>query len=92
VPVVGEPGLRLDNETVLIYFYLRYERYWLGRGYWSDIVKHSRTVSRLIWFHVPLRLSPKTPEEVQSGQSERSVKEMSKVMAEKKMALDLLYG
>ncbi|KAJ3521112.1 hypothetical protein NMY22_g12448 [Coprinellus aureogranulatus] len=69
-----------------------YERYWLGRGYWSDIVKHTRTLSRLIWFHVPLRLSPKTPEETESCQAQRSVKEITKVMAEKTMALDLIYG
>ncbi|TEB37921.1 UPF0187-domain-containing protein [Coprinellus micaceus] len=92
------PNIMLTVLGVVIGFVISYrassgyERYWLGRGYWSDIVKHSRTISRLIWFHVPLRLSPKTPEEVQSGQSERSVKEMSKVMAEKKMALDLLHG
>ncbi|KAJ2932541.1 hypothetical protein H1R20_g4565, partial [Candolleomyces eurysporus] len=69
-----------------------YERYWLGRGYWSDIVRNSRTLSRLIWFHVPARLSPKTPEEVQSGQPQRSAQEVNKVMAEKRMALDLIYG
>jgi predicted membrane chloride channel (bestrophin family) len=70
----------------------RYDRYWLGRGYWSDIVRNSRTLSRLIWFHVPARLSPKTPEEVQSGQPQRSAQEVNKVMAEKRMALDLIYG
>lgn len=69
-----------------------YERYWLGRGYWSDIVRNSRTLGRLIWFHIPARLSPKTPEEVQLGTSQRTVKEMTKVMAEKTMALDLIYG
>ncbi|KAL5510942.1 hypothetical protein ACEPAG_4699 [Sanghuangporus baumii] len=34
-----------------------YDRYWLGRVSWSDIIKNSRTLSRLIWIHVPLRFA-----------------------------------
>ncbi|KAF5317118.1 hypothetical protein D9611_003507 [Ephemerocybe angulata] len=92
------PNIMLTVLGVVIGFVISYratsgyERYWLGRGYWSDIVKNSRVLSRLIWFHVPARLSPKTPEEVQAGQQQRTVKEMKKVMAEKSMALDLVYG
>ncbi|KAF9445947.1 UPF0187-domain-containing protein [Macrolepiota fuliginosa MF-IS2] len=69
-----------------------YDRYWMGRTCWSDVIKNSRTMGRLIWFHVPPRLSPKTPEETETGRSKRSVGEMKKVMAEKKMALDLVEG
>ncbi|EDR01137.1 uncharacterized protein LACBIDRAFT_312458 [Laccaria bicolor S238N-H82] len=69
-----------------------YERYWLGRTYWSDVIRNARTLGRLIWFHVPPRLTPKTPEETQSGECKRSIQEMNKVMAEKRMALDLIDG
>ncbi|KAF6748700.1 Bestrophin, RFP-TM, chloride channel-domain-containing protein [Ephemerocybe angulata] len=70
------PNIMLTVLGVVIGFVISYratsgyERYWLGRGYWSDI----------------------TPEEVQAGQQQRTVKEMKKVMAEKSMALDLVYG
>ncbi|KAH6897922.1 Bestrophin, RFP-TM, chloride channel-domain-containing protein [Coprinopsis sp. MPI-PUGE-AT-0042] len=69
-----------------------YERYWMGRTYWSDIIRNSRTLGRLVWFHVPARLSPKTPEETQSGRVERSPQELNKVMSEKRIALDLIHG
>ncbi|KAF7331535.1 hypothetical protein MKEN_00032500 [Mycena kentingensis (nom. inval.)] len=59
-----------------------YDRYWMGRSAWSDVIRNSRTVSRLIWFHVPPRLSP--------GALQRSPQEHAKVMAEKRMALDLV--
>ena len=49
-------------------------------------------MGRLIWFHVPPRLTPKTPEETQSGECQRSIEEMNKVMVEKRMALDLIEG
>ncbi|TFK25391.1 UPF0187-domain-containing protein [Coprinopsis marcescibilis] len=69
-----------------------YERYWLGRTYWSDIMRNSRTLGRLVWYHVPPRLSGKTPEEVQAEKLLRPVQELNKVMAEKRMALDLIHG
>ncbi|KAH9477665.1 UPF0187 protein [Psilocybe cubensis] len=69
-----------------------YDRYWTGRTCWSDVIRTSRTLGRLIWFHVPLRLSPKTQQETQSGQLDRPQKELNKVMAEKRMALDLVEG
>lgn len=69
-----------------------YDRYWMGRTCWSDVMKNTRTMGRLIWFHVPARLSPRTPAEVESGQMKRSVGEMKKAMVEKKMALDLVEG
>jgi putative membrane protein len=64
----------------------------MGRTCWSDVIRNSRTLSRLIWFHVPPCLTPKRPEETQSGQLQRSTEELNKVMAEKLMALDLVEG
>ncbi|KAF7984786.1 hypothetical protein HWV62_11778 [Athelia sp. TMB] len=49
-------------------------------------------MGRIIWFHVPPRLTPRTPEEISSGTIKRSKEEMAKVMAEKRMALDLIEG
>ena len=48
----------------------------------GDVVRNTRTLSRLIWFHVPLRLTLKTPEESASGKVNRPVSELNKVMAE----------
>jgi len=48
---------------------------------------------RLIWFHVPLRLTPKTADELAKPVApSRSKEEVETVMAEKRMALDLLEG
>lgn len=69
-----------------------YDRYWMGRTCWSDMVRASRGMGRIIWFHVPPRLTPRTPEEISSGTIKRSKEEMMKVMAEKRMALDLIEG
>ncbi|KIK00193.1 hypothetical protein K443DRAFT_679370 [Laccaria amethystina LaAM-08-1] len=69
-----------------------YDRYWLGRTYWSDVIRNARTLGRLVWFHVPPRLTPKNPEETQSGECQRSIQEMNNVMAEKRMALELIEG
>lgn len=35
-----------------------YDRYWMGRSAWGDLLRHCRTLSRLTWYHVPLRVSP----------------------------------
>ncbi|KDR72660.1 hypothetical protein GALMADRAFT_252832 [Galerina marginata CBS 339.88] len=69
-----------------------YDRYWMGRTCWSDVIRNSRTLGRLIWFHVPLRLTAKTAEEIQSGKTLRPEEELNKIMTEKRMALDLLEG
>ncbi|KAF4616911.1 hypothetical protein D9613_008399 [Agrocybe pediades] len=66
-----------------------YDRYWTGRTCWSDIMRNSRTLGRLVWFHVPLRTGPKAadpPNEVQDLEVKR------KVMNEKVLALDLIEG
>lgn len=64
----------------------------MGRTGWSDVIRSSRTLGRLFWFHVPPRLTAKTPEEIQAGLLQRSTQEMNKVMSEKIMALDLIEG
>ncbi|KAJ7260876.1 Bestrophin, RFP-TM, chloride channel-domain-containing protein [Mycena haematopus] len=69
-----------------------YDRYWMGRAAWSDVIKNARSMGRLIWYHVPPRLTPKTAEETISGKVIRSSQELTKVMAEKRMALDLVLG
>jgi len=55
-------------------------------------MRNSRTLGRLVWFHVPPRLTAKTEEEIKTGQLQRSPEEQNKVMAEKRMALDLIEG
>ena len=70
-----------------------YDQYMMGRAAWSDVVRHTRTLTRLIWFHVPLRLTPKTAEELSKPVvPPRSKEEMETVMAEKRTALDLSEG
>ncbi|KAJ7041137.1 UPF0187-domain-containing protein [Mycena alexandri] len=59
-----------------------YDRYWMGRAAWSDVIKNARTYG-------PPYL---TAEETISGQVMRSSQELNKVMAEKRMALDLVLG
>ncbi|KAL5493058.1 hypothetical protein ACEPAI_4506 [Sanghuangporus weigelae] len=61
-----------------------YDRYWLGRVSWSDIIKNSRTLSRLIWIHVPLRLGKDSPH--------GELNQAEKCMQEKQLALDLIEG
>jgi len=70
-----------------------YEQYLTGRTAWSDVVKNTQSLTRLIWFHVPLRLTPKTANELAKPVAPlRGKEEVEAVMAEKRMALDLLEG
>jgi putative membrane protein len=64
-----------------------YDRYWMGRIAWSDIIKNSRTLSRLIWFHVPLRTKAASPTDATDTNAAETAKQ---VMAEKRVALDLI--
>ncbi|KAJ7206054.1 Bestrophin, RFP-TM, chloride channel-domain-containing protein [Mycena pura] len=95
-PVI--PNVMLTVLGVVIGFVISYramsgyDRYWMGRAAWSDVIKNARTLGRVIWYHVPPRLTPKTPEETASGKVIRSVQELNKAMAEKRMALDLILG
>ncbi|KAJ4490273.1 hypothetical protein J3R30DRAFT_3693838 [Lentinula aciculospora] len=69
-----------------------YERYWLGRTAWSDLMKTSHSISRLIWYHIPPCKTPRTSEERSIGEWKRPEQELLDVMNEKKMALDLVEG
>lgn len=95
---IAIPNIMLTVLGVVIGFVISYralsgyERYWMGRSVWSDIIRNCRTAGRMIWFHVPARLSPKTAHEVEIGHVERSSEELLKAMAEKRMALDLVLG
>lgn len=88
-----------SSEGVVIGFVLSYrvccgyDQYWMGRTAWSNVAKNIQTLSRLTWFHVPLRLTPKTPQELaQPVAPWRGKEEVEKVMSEKRMALELLEG
>ncbi|KAJ7098967.1 Bestrophin, RFP-TM, chloride channel-domain-containing protein [Mycena epipterygia] len=82
------PNVMLTVMGVVIGFVISYramsgyDRYWMGRTAWADVIRNARTMGRLIWYHVPPRLSP--------GAGVRSPQELGKVMAEKRMALDLV--
>ncbi|KAH8831446.1 Bestrophin, RFP-TM, chloride channel-domain-containing protein [Flagelloscypha sp. PMI_526] len=95
-PVI--PDIMLTVLGVVIGFVISYravsgyERYWNGRSAWMEIIATSRSLGRIIWIHVPARLTPKTEEEIRSGEVKRSRTEIVQAMAEKKMALDLLKG
>ncbi|EJU00158.1 UPF0187-domain-containing protein [Dacryopinax primogenitus] len=64
-----------------------YDRYWMGRTAWSDVVRNSRTISRLIWYHVPPRLAPPKDADIRI-----SMQEAELVLEEKKIALDLVQA
>lgn len=74
------------------FLFVSYDRYWMGRTAWGDVIRNTRTLGRLVWFHVPLCLTVKTPEEARTGQLNRPVSELNKVMTEKRMAMDLIEG
>lgn len=59
----------------------------MGRTTWSDVLRNSRTLSRLIWFHVPLRVTPESKDGQKDGDPEDIAKQ---IMAEKRLALDLV--
>ncbi|CAK5262402.1 unnamed protein product [Mycena citricolor] len=88
--VLQIPNVMLTVMGVVIGFVISYragsgyDRYWMGRTAWTDIIRNSRTMGRLIWYHVPPRLSPS------DAPHQTSPQESAKVMAEKRMALDLV--
>ncbi|KAF8523929.1 hypothetical protein BU17DRAFT_63572 [Hysterangium stoloniferum] len=59
--------------------------YWWGRCAWSDIVKTSRTMSRLVWIHVP----PKINKPIDAN-DETPRDEIGQAMREKRIALELI--
>ena len=63
----------------------------MGRTAWSNVAKNTITLSRLIWFHVPLRLRQKTEQErAKSVAPLRGKEEVETVMGEKWIALEML--
>ncbi|KAJ6566616.1 Bestrophin, RFP-TM, chloride channel-domain-containing protein [Mycena capillaripes] len=92
---INVPNVMLTVMGVVIGFVISYramsgyDRYWMGRTAWTDVIRNARTMGRLIWYHVPARLTPLAPGET-TANSTRSTQERAKVMAEKKMALDLV--
>ncbi|KIK53285.1 hypothetical protein GYMLUDRAFT_49464 [Collybiopsis luxurians FD-317 M1] len=92
------PNVMLNVLGVVIGFVISYramsgyDRYWQGRSAWSELIQHSRTLGRLVWYHVPPRLTPRTNEEIATGLMNRTSSELMKVMAEKRMALDLILA
>ncbi|KAL0573005.1 hypothetical protein V5O48_008951 [Marasmius crinis-equi] len=90
---LGIPNVMLTVLGVVIGFVISYramsgyDRYWMGRTAWTDVIRNARTTARLIWVHVPPRMSSKPAED--QGKRE---KEIRQVMAEKRMALDLTEG
>ncbi|KAJ3998025.1 UPF0187-domain-containing protein, partial [Lentinula boryana] len=92
------PNIMLTVLGVVLGFVLSYramsgyDRYWQGRTAWSDVIQHSRSLGRLVWYHVPPRLTPRTAEEISTGLMNRTSSELMRVMAEKRMALDLILG
>ncbi|GJE97567.1 Bestrophin, RFP-TM, chloride channel-domain-containing protein [Phanerochaete sordida] len=73
-----------------------YDRYWQGRSMWTDVIRQSRTFARFIWYHVPLKIEneqnngqEQTKEDKAKAKTEK-LKVVQRVMAEKRMALDLI--
>ncbi|KAF8488259.1 Bestrophin, RFP-TM, chloride channel-domain-containing protein [Gautieria morchelliformis] len=58
--------------------------YWWGRCAWSDIIKTSRTMSRLAWIHVPPRITKP------NGNAPIPREEIGQSMREKRIALELI--
>jgi hypothetical protein len=50
----------------------------------SDTIRNIRTLSRLIWYHVPARLTP--------SRQDVPLRDIERALEEKKIALDLLEG
>ncbi|CAE6488252.1 unnamed protein product, partial [Rhizoctonia solani] len=65
-----------------------YDRYWQGRTLWSDMIKNSRTMGRLIWLHVPNSISKSSGD---LSAKERT-KESKQMLLEKREALRLIQG
>ncbi|KAL5536206.1 hypothetical protein ACEPAF_27 [Sanghuangporus sanghuang] len=61
-----------------------YDRYWTGRCCWGDIIKTSRTMSRLVWIHVPIRID--------KGSPSPDLELAERCMNEKRLALDMVEG
>ncbi|QRV98951.1 bestrophin protein [Ceratobasidium sp. AG-Ba] len=65
-----------------------YDRYWQGRTMWSDLIRNARTISRLIWLHVPNTISKP---DTKPSEKEKA-REAKQVVNEKRIALGLVEG
>ncbi|PIL26746.1 hypothetical protein GSI_11160 [Ganoderma sinense ZZ0214-1] len=94
---MGIPNVLLTVLGVVIGFVISYrassgyDRYYQGRSAWSDLAKTSRALSRLIWIHIPLKISPEQID-ANGKHADTQVAIARRVMAEKRVALDLLEG
>lgn len=64
-------------------------------------MRTSRTFARLAWYHVPLRMGPQTKKDdakptddkgKEKEKEEEKAREVHRLMAEKRMALELIEG
>ncbi|OCH85912.1 UPF0187-domain-containing protein [Obba rivulosa] len=91
---LSTPNVMLTLLGVVIGFVIAYrtgsgyDRYWQGRAGWSDVMRTSRTLARLVWIHVPPRLAPFTTD----ARDPPTPEEIKTLMAEKRVALNLVEG
>ncbi|KAI0737203.1 Bestrophin, RFP-TM, chloride channel-domain-containing protein [Daedaleopsis nitida] len=94
---LGIPNVMLTLLGMVIGFVISYrassgyDRYWQGRSAWGDIARTARTLSRLIWIHVPLKLSP-VQVNTDGTSPEVDTHVAKRVMIEKRLSLDLVEG
>ncbi|KAI0827533.1 Bestrophin, RFP-TM, chloride channel-domain-containing protein [Trametes gibbosa] len=94
---LGIPNVMLTLLGVVIGFVISYrassgyDRYYQGRSAWSDLARTSRTFSRLIWIHVPLKLTP-VPANADGSYPELDTSVARRIMAEKRTALSMVEG
>ncbi|KAJ7327530.1 hypothetical protein DFH08DRAFT_710244, partial [Mycena albidolilacea] len=46
-----------------------YDRYWMGRTAGTNVIRNAHTMARLIWYHVPLCLTPNNGSRFGGGMS-----------------------
>ncbi|KAH7101414.1 Bestrophin, RFP-TM, chloride channel-domain-containing protein [Auriculariales sp. MPI-PUGE-AT-0066] len=89
IPARRSSGDSYNSSGVVIGFVLSYrassgyDRYWMGRGAWGDLLRHCRTLSRLTWYHVPLR---------SSLQGEPTDEDQRQIMREKRMVIRMIQA
>lgn len=89
---LGIPAVLLTVLGVVIGFVISYramsgyERYWMGRTCWTDVVRTSRAMGRLVWYHVPVRTKAHGPD----MSAEDKQRDSKKAMKEKYNAMNLI--
>jgi len=59
-----------------------YDRYWMGRVHWGDVIRNIRTLSRISWFHILPRMT--------ASKDNVTQEDVERVIEEKRTVLDLL--